>query len=310
MLEKEAGKREDTNPNPTSGVGARLHKECRPHSPGPIDELIAALHEATLGPVCPRCHGLDPFPDEDRRRPKVKIQPPVFKGLPGERPDAHLLAAADWMEAMRLGPDDFIDNFKHTLQHLALEWYHGLDLHKFHGNWHEFTTHFSRYFSTQGRNIKHLHERWQTFSFDPSTDDIEEYIRDVREAAKQLGHGDDAVLNLLKATMPTELYGTLYSHDNLYTVMTMLKDIYAKKPQNNAAAATGAAQGATAPFTHICSPTRGAPKAQSDASLEDRILQLTETLYHIDMNGKPPRKPFKPFITQPRRRFKPGRNGH
>ena len=101
-------------------------------------------------------------------------------------------------------------------------------------------------------------------------------------------NGDDAVLNLLKATMPTELFGTLYSHDNLYTVMTMLKDIYAKKPQNNVAAVTGAAQGATAPFTHICSPTRGAPKAQSDASLEDRILQLTETLYRIDMNGKPP----------------------
>ena len=77
--------------------------------------------------------------------------------------------------------------------------------------------------------------------------------------------------------MPTELYGTLYSHDNLYVVMTMLKDIYAKKPQNMAAAAARAAQGATTPFTHIRCPTRGAPKAQSDASLEDRILQLTET---------------------------------
>ena len=75
------------------------------------------------------------------------------------------------------------------------------------------------------------------------------------------------------------------------------------------AAAAGVAQGATAPFTHICSPTRGSPKAQSDASLEDRILQLTKTLYRIDMNIKPTRKPFKPFITQPRRRFKPGHNG-
>ena len=46
----------------------------------------------------------------------------------------------------------------------------------------------------------------------------------------KLGHGDNAVLNLLKATMPTELYGTLYGHDNLYVVMTMLKAIYAKKP--------------------------------------------------------------------------------
>ena len=109
--------------------------------------------------------------------------------------------------------------------------------------------------------------------------------------------------------MLTELYGTLYGHDNLYVVMTMLKDIYAKKPQHMAAVATGATQGATDPFTYICFPTRGAPKAQSDASLEDRILHLTETLYHIDMNGKPPRKPFKPFITQPRRKFKPGHNG-
>ena len=288
-----------------SGAGARPRRNVTPErprrprspeNPNPINELIAALHAVAVDPVIPGRHGLDP----PRERPRVKIQPPVFKGMPGERPDAHLLAATDWMEAVRVHPIDFVDNFKHTLQHLAHEWYQGLGVNPFHGDWRAFSTHFSKYFSTQGRNIKHLHERWRTFSFDPTTDDIEEYIRDVKEAAKQLGHGDDAVLNLLKATMPTELYGTLYGRNNLCEVTTMLKDIYAKKPQNNAAVAAGAAQGATAPFTHIRSPTRGAPKAQSDASLEDRILQLTETLYRIDFNGKPPRKPFKPFITQPR----------
>ena len=41
-----------------------------------------------------------------------------------------------------------------------------------------------------------------------------------------------------------------------------------QEASNNVAAAAGAAQGATVPFTHIRSPTRGAPKAQSDASLE------------------------------------------
>ena len=66
-------------------------------------------------------HTRNALHDDDGRKPKVKIPPPVFKGLPGERPDAHLLAAADWMEAMRLKPHDFIDNFKHTLQHLAHE---------------------------------------------------------------------------------------------------------------------------------------------------------------------------------------------
>ena len=109
--------------------------------------------------------------------------------------------------------------------------------------------------------------------------------------------------------MPTKLYGTLYGHDNLYIVMTMLKDIYAKKPQLAAAAAAATvAQGATAPFTTIRTPTRTSPKAQDESSLEERIAQPTETLYCIDLDGKPVWKPFKPFITRPRRRFKGGFN--
>ena len=183
--------------------------------------------------------------------------------------------------------DDYIYKFKHTLQHLAREWYHSLDMDHFGCIWHEFTQYFSRYFSTKGRNIKHLHERWRSFSFNPNTDDIEEYSCDVREAVKQLRHGDDAVLNLLKATMPTELYGTLYGHDNLYIVMMVLKDIYAKKPQPAAAVAATTAQGSTDPFTLMCAPTKASSKAQDESSLEERIAQLTETLYQLDMNGKP-----------------------
>ena len=70
---------------------------------------------------------------DDESRPRVKIPPPIFKELPGERPDAHLLATEDWMEAMRVKPDDYIDKFKHTLQHLAHEWYHCLDTDQFCG---------------------------------------------------------------------------------------------------------------------------------------------------------------------------------
>ena len=223
--------------------------------------------------------GPDDLPDDlsDDEQPRVKIHPPIFKGTPGERPDTHIYAAEDWMEAMRVRRDDFITKFKHTLNHLAREWYHSLDLDQFRGDWNWFTTHFSRYFSTQGRNIKHLHERWRTFSFDPANDDIEEYIRDVKEAAKQLGHGDDAVINLLKATMPTELYGTLYGHNNLPQLCTMLKDIYAHKPQA-AASSTTTTPGASA--------------------------HLMDTLYRMDIDSKPPKKPFKPFITPPHRRFR------
>ena len=46
--------------------------------------------------------------------------------------------------------------------------------------------------------------------------------------------------------MPTELYGTLYGHNNLPLLCTMLKDIYAKKPQPTAATPATTTPGAMA----------------------------------------------------------------
>ena len=116
-------------------------------------------------------------------------------------------------------------------------------------------------------------------SLDPANDDIEEYIRDVKEAAKQLGHGNDAMVNLLKATMMTELYGTLYSHNNLPLLSTMPKDIYAKKPQPAAATPATTIPGATAPFTLLRTPVRTLLKHVEDPSLEEKVNHLTEALY-------------------------------
>ena len=58
--------------------------------------------------------GPDDLPDNlsDNEEPRVKITPPIFKGTPGERPDAHIYAAEDWMEAMRVRRDDYIIKFR------------------------------------------------------------------------------------------------------------------------------------------------------------------------------------------------------
>ena len=58
------------------GTGARPRKEHRPRSPGPIDELIAALREATLGPLHPGRHGLDPL---QTIGPESKFNPQFLK---------------------------------------------------------------------------------------------------------------------------------------------------------------------------------------------------------------------------------------
>ena len=78
---------------------------------------------------------------------------------------------------------------------------------------------------------------------------------------------------------------------------TLLKDIYAHKPQA-AASSTTTTPGASAPFTMI----KASPRTP-EPTLEDKLTHLTDTLYRMDIDSKPPKKPFKPFITPPCRRF-------
>ena len=167
-----------------------------------LAQLVAAMQATVAGLPAP---GPGPAPPP----PRVKISPPIFKGLPGERPDAHLLRANDWMDTYNILSVNKPTNFKHTLNHLAREWYDSLT---FPIAWDDLQQRFSQYFSTQGRSIKHLHNKWRNFSFTPGQDDIEAYIRDVKEAAHQLNYNDEAVLHLIKATMPSEIYGTLYNN--------------------------------------------------------------------------------------------------
>ena len=102
--------------------------------------------------------------------------------------------------------------------------------------------------------------------------------------------------------MPSEIYGTLYNQHDLNTVITMVKDIYAKKPEPaNPPTTTG---GAAAPFTLIKAPNGSSKRVhfQDGESLSNRIDKLTETLYQMDMEGKPTKRPYKPYTTSPRHR--------
>ena len=157
-----------------------------------LAQMVAAIQAAAAALPTPG-------PGDPAPLPRVKISPPFFKGLPGERLEAHLMRANDWVETYNILPVNKPTNFKHTLNHLVREWYDSLT---FPIAWNDLPQRFSRYFSIQGQSIKHLHDRWRNFSFTPGQDDIEAYIRDVKEAAHQLNYSDDAVLHLIKVTMP------------------------------------------------------------------------------------------------------------
>ena len=103
--------------------------------------------------------------------------------------------------------------------------------------------------------------------------------------------------------MPSEIYGTLYNQHDLNTVITMVKDIYEKKPEPANPPTTN--RGVTAPFTLIKAPNGSSKRVHFQEG--ERIDKLIETLYQMDMEGKPTKKPYKPYITSPRHRG--GRGG-
>ena len=145
---------------------------------------------------------------------------------------------------------------------------------------------FSRYFSTQGRSLTHLHNAWKSFTFDPESMDIEDFIRDVQECGTQLRYDECSIMDMIKSCMPRENYGTLYKMDTLTEVITFCKDAYAVTPAERAKkAAQASASGPGAnPFTSI--------KTKSTPTLADNLTRLTETLNKIDFK----QKPYKPQI--------------
>ena len=143
-------------------------------------------------------------------------------------PETHIFKKVDLFEELKIGTDvDKLQNFKLLLEGDIRQW---LDDITAPATWEG---KFKKWFSTQDRLIRHLHQQWCSFSFDPSSEDIEMYIRDVKVTANQLGHGNDSKLKLIKTCMSTEIYGTLYSITDLADLIKMVKDIYAMTPDTS-----------------------------------------------------------------------------
>ena len=216
------------------------------------------------------------------------FKPPSFKGIEGERPEAHILRAEDWMEASnpKMKDDQKIKNFRLTLDHHAREWYDTADCKT---SWKKLKLGFSRYFSTQGRSMKNLLKRWKEFTFNPETDDIEIFVRDVQETAKQLKYDDEATANMIKINMPMEMYTSLYDEEDLDKIITKVKDIYAKPFKKGQAAAS--------------TSTAGVPSATPFSLMTDQYMYLQGA------NGDNKQKPFKPYVTPQGRGRGRGRGG-
>ena len=167
------------------------------------------------------------------------IKPPIFRGDDGERPEAHLMRAQDWLEATdpTMTEAQRIQNFRLTLDHNAREWYDKADCKD---TWENMRTQFSQFFSTQGKSIFNLQKRWNSFSYNDETDDIEVFLRDVQETAKQLKYTDDLVCTMIKTNIPRSLAYSLYKVTSLDELVSSVRNQLAKsKPPSSAGGATG-----------------------------------------------------------------------
>ena len=106
-------------PGPVGPMGLAGPPGPPPAGAALLAQLVAAMQATVAGLLAPG-------PGLAQPPPRVKISPLIFKGLPGERPEAHLLRANDWMDTYNIILVNKPANFKHTLDHLDREWYDSL----------------------------------------------------------------------------------------------------------------------------------------------------------------------------------------
>ena len=232
------------------------------------------------------------------RRIRKRIQAPIFKGTIGECPEPHLLRAVDWFDSQGIRRDvDKVYNFKHTLDGEAREWYadyaRQADVIP---PWKTLINDFSRYYSSQGRGEKNLHEAWRNMSFTPATDDVEVFLRDLQESAKQLNYDDQVVMTTIRAAMPQEIYGALYKMTDLSEVIDFCKNYYAKSPKERLKAQSTAKLEAS-PFKKI--------QEETPPDITTTLNKLTESLNKMGFT----QKPYKPTLYPSGRGRGRGRGG-
>ena len=133
-------------------------------------------------------------------------------------------------------------------------------------------------------------------SFTPATDDVEVFLRDLQECAKQLNYDDQVVITTIRAAMPQEVNGALYKMDELSEVIGFCMNYYAKSPADRLKVQE-AGRVQASPFKKI--------QEESTPDLNVTLNKLTESLNKMDFT----QKPYKPTLYPSGRGRGRGRGG-
>ena len=251
---------------------------------------------------------------------------PIFKGKKGEDPEDHILKVEDYFGVHQITEQrDKIDRFKDTLFETARKWAQTLnytEVTKFDynpANAGDKTASmkylFLARFAKEGRTLEAAYSAWGALTFDPSKDDIEQFILKVEELAKKLGYNEDAQVMAVKRVLPRDVYDICMTYKKLKDLKAFLIELLSNPKMREAVPGIASAAGDSGVFSigqhmenNVVSPTAAdVSKIRQDMSaLQVRFNKITSA----DFRSKSS-KPWKPEVTPPRRRggFNRGRGG-
>ena len=252
---------------------------------------------------------------------------PVFKGKKGEDPEDHILKVEDYFGLHQIDDQqDKIKGFKDTLFETARKWAQTL-------NYTEEVVKFDydpaieddkkasmkylflRRFAKEGRTLEAAYSAWESLTFDPNKDDIEQFIQKVEELAKKLGYNEDAQVMAVKSVLPRDVYGICMTYKTLKELKTFLIDLFANPKMREAVPGTAGVSGEPGVFSigqhvenKVVNPTIAdvSKICQDMDALQVRFNKISSA----DFRSKTS-KPWKPEVTPPKRRggFNRGRGG-
>ena len=240
---------------------------------------------------------------------------PSFAGKKGEKPEDHTLRFEDYVQHYDIAPARQSQAFMKTLTGKARAWAdtmkEGADLPVYQAvdpavraDVEKSLKHlFLTCFAVQGRTPEALYAEWQNLTYDPAKDDIEDFVRDVKKLAEQLGYGDTAALMAVRGALPLNLQNLTVNMNDLETVKKLLIKIFdnPKMKQNYAKKEPTASTSAAGAFSQTT--VIGEPHDKGMSYFLSRMDELGNKVDRLKIRDQKARKPpYKPQMTPKRGR--------
>ena len=236
---------------------------------------------------------------------------PTFAGKKGDKPEDHTLRFDDYVQHYHIAAGQKAQAFVKTLTGKARAWadttkgpdrllpnYEAADGAP-RAEVEQTLKHlFLTQFAIHGRTPEALYMEWQNLTYDPAKDDIEDFVRDVKKLAEQLGYGDTTALMAVQGALPLDLQNLTMNMDDLEAVKKLLIKIFdnPKMKQNYGKKESTASMSTAGIFSQTT--VIGEPIDKGMSYFLSRMDHLGNKVDKLQIRDQKPRKTtYKPQMT-------------